>query len=60
MFIPPGSDIVVVAPATANIIGKAANGIADEILSTVLGGIDLSRYDFDGPLPEEVLGDFER
>jgi phosphopantothenoylcysteine decarboxylase/phosphopantothenate--cysteine ligase len=29
-------DIVVVAPATANIIGKAANGIADEILSTVL------------------------
>ncbi len=29
-------DMVVVAPATANIIGKAANGIADEILSTVL------------------------
>jgi phosphopantothenoylcysteine decarboxylase / phosphopantothenate---cysteine ligase len=29
-------DILVVAPATANIIGKAANGIADEILSTVL------------------------
>ncbi len=29
-------DVVVVAPATANIIGKAANGIGDEILSTVL------------------------
>ncbi len=29
-------DVLVVAPATANIIGKAANGIADDILSTVL------------------------
>jgi len=29
-------DVVVVAPATANIIGKAANGIADDMLSTVL------------------------
>lgn len=28
--------IVVVAPATANIIGKLANGICDDILSTVL------------------------
>jgi len=27
-------DILVIAPATANIIGKLANGIADEILST--------------------------
>jgi phosphopantothenoylcysteine decarboxylase/phosphopantothenate--cysteine ligase len=30
------ADIVVVAPATANIIGKAANGICDDLLSTVL------------------------
>jgi len=30
------ADIVVVVPATANIIGKMANGIADELLSTVL------------------------
>ncbi len=30
------ADVVVVAPATANIIGKVANGICDEILSTVL------------------------
>jgi phosphopantothenoylcysteine decarboxylase/phosphopantothenate--cysteine ligase len=29
-------DVVVVAPATANIIGKFANGICDDLLSTVL------------------------
>lgn len=30
------ADVVVVAPATANIIGKFANGISDDLLSTVL------------------------
>ena len=30
------ADIVVVAPATANIIGKAAGGICDDLLSTML------------------------
>ena len=30
------SDIVVVVPATANIIGKFANGICDDLLSTTL------------------------
>jgi len=30
------ADIVVVAPATANIMGKAANGICDDLLSTTL------------------------
>lgn len=30
------ADLIVVAPATANIIGKAANGICDDLLSTVL------------------------
>jgi phosphopantothenoylcysteine decarboxylase/phosphopantothenate--cysteine ligase len=30
------ADIVVVAPATANIIGKAASGICDDLLSTAL------------------------
>ena len=30
------ADIFVVAPATANTIGKAANGIADDLLSTTL------------------------
>ena len=29
-------DLIVVAPATANIIAKASNGIADDLLSTVL------------------------
>lgn len=30
------ADTIVVAPATANIIGKAANGICDDLLSTIL------------------------
>ncbi len=30
------ADIVVVAPATANIIGKIANGICDDLLSTIV------------------------
>lgn len=30
------ADIFVVAPATANIIGKAANGLADDLLSTTV------------------------
>ena len=33
-------DILVVAPATANIIGKYANGIADDLLSTTLMAAD--------------------
>ncbi len=30
------ADVVVVAPATANIIGKIANGIGDDLLTTIL------------------------
>jgi phosphopantothenoylcysteine decarboxylase/phosphopantothenate--cysteine ligase len=30
------ADVVVVAPATANIIGKIANGICDDLISTIL------------------------
>ncbi len=30
------ADVAVIAPATANIIGKIANGIADDLLSTVV------------------------
>ncbi len=30
-----GNDLLLVAPATANIIGKMANGIADDLLSTL-------------------------
>lgn len=32
------ADLILVAPATANIIGKIANGIADDILTTTLIG----------------------
>lgn len=31
-----GADVAVIAPATANIIGKIASGIADDLLSTVV------------------------
>ncbi len=30
------ADLVIVAPATANVIGKLANGIADDMLTTTL------------------------
>ncbi|MBI5681967.1 MAG: bifunctional phosphopantothenoylcysteine decarboxylase/phosphopantothenate--cysteine ligase CoaBC, partial [Deltaproteobacteria bacterium] len=30
------SDLIIIAPATANIIGKAANGIADDLLTTII------------------------
>ncbi|MEO6163820.1 MAG: flavoprotein, partial [Candidatus Binatia bacterium] len=30
------ADLLVIAPATANIIGKIANGIADDLLTTVI------------------------
>jgi len=32
------ADLIVVAPATANVIGKLANGIADDLVSTLLLG----------------------
>ncbi len=34
------ADLIVVAPATANILGKLANGIADDLVSTLLLGAD--------------------
>ena len=34
------ADLILVAPATANIIGKLANGIADDLVSTLLLGAD--------------------
>jgi len=30
------ADLILIAPATANILGKVANGIADDLLSTVI------------------------
>lgn len=38
------ADIVLIAPATANIIGKMANGIADDMLSTTLLATQASVY----------------
>ncbi|MEO0079966.1 MAG: bifunctional phosphopantothenoylcysteine decarboxylase/phosphopantothenate--cysteine ligase CoaBC, partial [candidate division WOR-3 bacterium] len=35
------AEVVVVAPATANIIGKLASGIADDLLSTILLAVPL-------------------
>jgi len=34
------ADLIVVAPATANVIGKLAGGIADDLVSTLLLGAD--------------------
>ncbi len=34
------ADLVVIAPATANILGKAAGGIADDLLATILLATD--------------------
>ncbi|MGH7898955.1 MAG: flavoprotein, partial [Candidatus Binatia bacterium] len=31
-----GADVALVAPATANVIGKLAHGIADDLLTTIL------------------------
>ncbi len=36
IYVPHSADLFVVAPATANIIGKFANGICDTMLSTML------------------------
>ena len=33
------ADVVLIAPATYNIIGKVANGIADDMLSTILSAV---------------------
>ncbi|MGH7565404.1 MAG: bifunctional phosphopantothenoylcysteine decarboxylase/phosphopantothenate--cysteine ligase CoaBC [Gemmatimonadota bacterium] len=38
-----GVDAVIVAPATANVIGKAAAGLADDLLSTTLVSVDPTR-----------------
>ncbi|SDY74405.1 phosphopantothenoylcysteine decarboxylase / phosphopantothenate--cysteine ligase [Evansella caseinilytica] len=38
------ADVVLVAPATANIIGKLANGIADDMLSTTLLAVTAPVY----------------
>ena len=37
------ADIVLIAPATYNIIAKVANGIADDMLSTILSAVSLRK-----------------
>ena len=37
------ADVVLIAPATYNMIGKVANGIADDMLSTVLSAVSLRK-----------------
>ena len=37
------ADIILIAPATYNMIGKVANGIADDMLSTVLSAVSLRK-----------------
>ena len=37
------ADIVLIAPATYNIIGKVANGIADDMLSTIRSAVSLRK-----------------
>ena len=37
------ADVVLVAPATYNIIGKVANGIADDMLTTILAAISVRK-----------------
>lgn len=36
IILPENADLLLIAPATANIIGKFASGIADDLLSTIL------------------------
>lgn len=38
------ADIAIIAPATANMIGKLANGIADDMLSTTLLATQATKY----------------
>jgi phosphopantothenoylcysteine synthetase/decarboxylase len=38
--LPQSCDLVLVAPASANTIGKMANGVADDMLSTMLLAVD--------------------
>ncbi|BBM43513.1 phosphopantothenoylcysteinedecarboxylase/ phosphopantothenate--cysteine ligase [Leptotrichia wadei] len=37
------ADIVLIAPATYNIIGKVANGIADDMLTTILAAVSVRK-----------------
>ena len=63
------ADLFLIAPATANIIGKAANGIGDDMLSTtILASHDIpmviapamNTYMYDNPAVQENLETLKR
>ena len=62
--LPSGADVMAIAPATANIIGKFANGIADDLLSTCLLALDcnvvlapaMNWRMYENPVVKENLG----
>ena len=37
------ADMVLIAPATYNIIGKVANGIADDMLTTIISAVSIRK-----------------
>lgn len=58
------ADLILVAPATANIIAKAANGICDDLLSTVIlvGGVQklvvapaMNTHMYENPITQENI-----
>ena len=62
------ADLFVIAPATANVIGKIANGIADDLLTTVLMATQapvliapaMNIYMYDNPILQENLRKLRR
>ncbi len=49
------ADVLVIAPATANIIGKAASGIADDFLSTLILATDSKKVVFAPAMNTNIL-----
>ena len=62
------ADLLVIAPATANIIGKIANGIADDLLTTVIMATQapvliapaMNIHMFENPIVQENLRKLRR
>lgn len=62
------ADLVLIAPATYNIVGKIANGIADDMLSTVISACTKPKYFalamnvnmYENPILKENISKLER
>lgn len=62
------TDLVLIAPATYNIVGKIANGIADDMLSTVISACTKPKYlalamnvnMYENPILKENISKLER